>query len=103
MKKILKELFLITKIFYNFADMKFYRVTGKCVDLSFEGKGVVNLSYGTFFVDGLFPGEEAEMEIQYKRAGSYFGKAYRLITKSPDCIQPKCGVCTACGGCHFNN
>lgn len=81
--------------------MKFDRVTGKCIDLSFEGKGVVKLSYGTVFVDGLFPGEEAEIEIQYKRAGSYFGKVYRLIAKSKDRIQPKCGVCTACGGCQL--
>ena len=81
--------------------MKFDHVTGRCVDLSFEGKGVVKLSYGTVFVDGLFPGEEAETEIEYKRAGSYFGKVYRLITKSKDRIQPKCGVCTACGGCQL--
>lgn len=81
--------------------MKFDLVKGKCVDLSFEGKGVVKLSYGTVFVDGLFPGEEAEIEIQYKRAGNYFGKVHRLITKSPERIQPKCGVCTACGGCQF--
>lgn len=81
--------------------MKFDRVKGKCIDLSFEGKGVVKLSYGTVFVDGLFPGEEAEIEIQYKRAGNYFGKVYSLITKSPDRIQPRCGVCTACGGCQL--
>ena len=81
--------------------MKFDHVTGKCTDLSFEGKGVVKLSYGVVFVDGLFPGEEAEIEILYKRAGSYFGKVYRLITKSKDRIQPKCGVCTACGGCQL--
>ena len=80
---------------------RFQNVTGKCVDLSFEGKGVVKLSYGTVFVDGLFPGEEAEIEIQYKRAGSYFGKVHRLIKKSSDRIQPLCGVCTACGGCQF--
>lgn len=80
---------------------RFQNVTGKCVDLSFEGKGVVKLSYGTVFVDGLFPCEEAEIEIQYKRAGSYFGKVHRLIKKSEDRIQPLCGVCTACGGCQF--
>jgi len=80
---------------------RFQNVTGKCVDLSFEGKGVVKLSYGIVFVDGLFPGEEAEIEIEYKRAGSYFGRVHRLISKSPDRIQPRCGVCTACGGCQF--
>lgn len=81
--------------------MKFDNVRGKCVDISFEGKGVVKLSYGVVFVDGLFIGEEAEIEIQYKRAGSYFGKVHRLISKSKDRIQPLCGVCTACGGCQF--
>ena len=81
--------------------MKFEKVRGKCVDLSFEGKGVVKLSYGVVFVDGLFPGEEAEIETLYKRAGSYFGKVSHLITKSKDRIQPLCGVCTACGGCQF--
>ena len=81
--------------------MKFDLVKGKCIDLSFEGKGVVKLSYGTVFVDGLFPGEEAEIKIQYKRAGSYFGKVHRLIKKSDKRIQPVCGVCTACGGCQL--
>lgn len=81
--------------------MKFDNVKGKCIDISFEGKGVVKLSYGVVFVDGLFPGEEAEIEIQYKRAGNYFGKVHRLISKSKDRIQPLCGVCTACGGCQF--
>lgn len=81
--------------------MKFDKVKGKCVDLSFEGKGVVKLSYGVVFVDGLFPGEEAEIEILYKRAGFYFGKVSHLITKSKDRIQPKCGICTACGGCQL--
>ena len=47
---------------------------GICTDLSFEGKGVVKTLYGVCFVDGLFPGEEAEIEIEYKRAGSFFGK-----------------------------
>ncbi len=74
---------------------------GICTDLSFEGKGVVKTLYGVCFVDGLFPGEEAEIEIEYKRAGSFFGKVRRLIAKSPDRIQPLCGVCTACGGCQF--
>ena len=34
--------------------MKFDHVTGKCVDLSFEGKGVVKLSYGTVLLMGYF-------------------------------------------------
>jgi 23S rRNA (uracil1939-C5)-methyltransferase len=75
--------------------------TGKCSDISFEGKGVVKTLYGVCFVDGLFPNEEAMIQIQYRRAGSFFGKMVRLISKSEHRIQPRCGVCTACGGCQF--
>lgn len=80
---------------------KYKPFNAKCVDISFEGKGVTKNLYGVTFVDGLFIGEEASIQIEYKRAGSFFGKVTRLITKSPDRIQPRCGVCTACGGCQF--
>ena len=80
---------------------KFKPFVGKCIDLSFEGKGVIKTLYGTCFVDGLFPGEEAYIQIEYKRAGSFFGKVTKLNKKSPHRIQPRCGVCTACGGCQF--
>jgi len=72
-----------------------------CVDLSFEGKGVARFDKGVVFVDGLLPGESAEIEILYSRSGSYFGKIKKLLTPSPDRIQPRCPVCTACGGCQF--
>ncbi|MCQ2793018.1 MAG: 23S rRNA (uracil(1939)-C(5))-methyltransferase RlmD, partial [Bacilli bacterium] len=80
---------------------KYKPFNAKCVDISFEGKGVTKNLYGVTFVDGLFIGEEASIQIEYKRAGSFFGKVTRLITKSPDRIQPRCGVCSACGGCQF--
>lgn len=76
-------------------------VRGKCVDISSEGKGVVKLGKEIIFVDGLFPNEEAEIEILYNRAGVSFGKVKRLISLSKDRIQPKCKICTSCGGCQF--
>lgn len=76
-------------------------VKGTCIDLSFEGKGVLKSEKGIVFVDGLFIGEEAEVYIQYRRAGQLYGKVRRLIKKSENRIQPLCGVCTACGGCQF--
>ena len=36
---------------------------GECIDISFEGKGVVKTLFGTCFVDGLFIGEKAEIKI----------------------------------------
>ena len=76
-------------------------IKGKCVDVSSEGKGVVKAGRDIVFCDGLFPNEEADIEILYQRAGVYFGKVKKLYTLSKDRIQPKCKICTACGGCQY--
>ena len=49
--------------------MKRIVTKAKCSDISSEGKGVVKLGREVVFVDGLFPGEEADVEILYHRAG----------------------------------
>lgn len=74
---------------------------GKCTDVSSEGKGVVKIGKYIYFVDGLFIGEEADIEVLYQRAGVYYGKVKKLHTLSKDRIQPKCKVCTSCGGCQY--
>ena len=71
------------------------------MDLSSEGKGIIKKEDKIIFVEGLFVGEEAEVELQYKRAQVYYGKIKKLIKLSPFRVQPKCKVCTACGGCQF--
>ena len=76
-------------------------VKGKAIDLSSEGKGVVKYHNDIIFVDGLFPNEEADIEIIYHRAGVYFGKVKKLYNLSKDRIQPKCKICTSCGGCQY--
>ena len=74
---------------------------GICTDISSEGKGVVKIDKDIYFVDGLFIGEEAEIETLYSRSGVNFAKVKRLITLSKDRIQPKCKICTSCGGCQY--
>ncbi|MCQ2086704.1 MAG: 23S rRNA (uracil(1939)-C(5))-methyltransferase RlmD [Bacilli bacterium] len=76
-------------------------IKGKCTDISSEGKGVVKVGSHIYFVDGLFVGEEAELQVQYQRSGVYFAKVKNLIKKSPVRIQPKCKICTSCGGCQY--
>lgn len=76
-------------------------IRAKCCDISSEGKGVVKLGKEVCFVDGLFIGEEADIEVNYKRAGVYYGKVKKLYALSKDRIQPKCKVCTSCGGCQY--
>lgn len=74
---------------------------GVCRDLTFEGKGVVAYRDGVVFVEGVFPGEEGEFELSYKRNGALFGRVIKLTKVSPDRIQPKCKICSSCGGCQF--
>ena len=76
-------------------------IKGTCVDLSSEGKGVVKNNKDIVFVDGLFPNEEADIEILYHRAGVNFGKVIKLHKLSKDRIQPRCKICTSCGGCQY--
>ena len=76
-------------------------VRGKCLDYSSEGKGVVKIGKDIIFCDGLFLNEEADIEIQYSRAGVNFGKVKKLYNISRERIQPKCKVCSSCGGCQF--
>ena len=74
---------------------------GTCVDISFEGKGVVKSEGETYFVPGVFPGEEGEFAFTYSRSGAKFARTVKLTKVSPDRIEPRCKICSACGGCCF--
>ncbi len=76
-------------------------IRGVCIDISSEGKGVVKVGRDIIFCDGLFPKEEADIEILYQRAGVNFGKVKKLYKLSKDRIQPRCKICTSCGGCQY--
>ena len=76
-------------------------IRGVCIDISSEGKGVVKVGRDIVFCDGLFPKEEADIGILYQRAGVYFGKVKKLYKLSKDRIQPRCKICTSCGGCQY--
>ena len=84
---------------YNVSMQKI--IHGTAIDLSSEGKGVIKYHNDIIFVDGLFPEEEADVEIIYQRAGVYFGKVKKLYKLSKERIQPKCKICTSCGGCQY--
>ena len=45
--------------------------------------------------------EEADILINYNRAGINYGSIQKLYKLSKDRIKPKCAVATACGGCAF--
>ena len=50
-----------------------------CVDLTFEGFGVTRNGKDVVFVPGMFPGDEGDVQIEYRRAGQLYGKLVRLL------------------------
>ena len=78
-------------------------IRGVCTDISSEGLGIIKANWMIIFVNGLLLGEEADVEIQYKRAGVFYANIKKIYKLSKDRIKPLCPVSTACGGCTFQN
>lgn len=78
-------------------------VSGKCIDYSSEGKGIVKVNNIPVFVDNLLLGEEADIMITYKKTDMMFGRILKINRLSPNRINPMCKVCTSCGGCCFQS
>lgn len=69
---------------------------------------VVNKGYGLGFVDGhpvfvsaTIPGDVIDVTITQQRKTVRFGEIEKLITPSPQRIQPVCEVFGECGGCNW--
>lgn len=78
-------------------------ITGKCVDYTFDGQGIVKIRDRVIFVPALLKDEEAEIEILYRKKGFDVGKIKKILKFSDKRITPKCPCATACGGCSFQN
>ena len=69
-----------------------------------RGKGVGRTPEGlTVFVAGAVPGDVADVFIQKKKSGFAEGVAERIVTPSPDRVEPFCEHFSVCGGCKWQN
>ncbi len=57
----------------------------------------------TVFIPFVLPGEEVEASIVEGRAGFARAKLERVLTPSPDRVDPGCPYFTRCGGCHYQH
>ena len=78
-------------------------IRGICTDISSEGLGVIKANWMTIFVPNLLLGEEADVEIDYQRAGIFYAHIKKIYKLSKERINPLCPVSSACGGCTFQN
>ena len=66
--------------------------------------GKMAIDYAMLPIDGvfnMFPGDEGDVRIAYRRNGQLFGEVAHLNKSSGDRIEPRCKICSACGGCCF--
>lgn len=73
----------------------------KCIDLNHDGSSVCKNEAGTFFTEGLLPNEDGLIEITKKGKSFSTGKLIKLLTISPDRVNPVCDKYKECGGCNI--
>ena len=72
-----------------------------CLDLDDFGKGIVRIDDTTCFIDNLLPGEEADIETDFKYGKLAKAKALNRYNDSPDRVHPECKYYPNCGGCQL--
>ncbi len=71
--------------------------------LGSSGEGVGRLQNFTVFVPGALPGEKVKIRLDVKKKNFGRGTLLRVLTPSPDRIDPVCPVYEACGGCQLQH
>lgn len=75
------------------------RLVGKCVDYTFDGKGIVKKDNRVIFVEGVLKDEEVEIEITHEGKNQTTGKLLKIMKSSPYRVKPFCPLAKDCGGC----
>lgn len=75
------------------------RLVGKCVDYTFDGKGIVKKDNRVIFVEGVLKDEEVEIEIIHEGKNQTLGRLTKIIKSSPYRVKPFCPLAKDCGGC----
>ncbi|HEJ9096791.1 TPA: 23S rRNA (uracil(1939)-C(5))-methyltransferase RlmD [Serratia odorifera] len=68
-------------------------------DLDPFGQGVARHNGKAVFVAGVLPGEQAEIQLTEDKRQFAKGKLKRLLTRSPQRVEPQCPHFGVCGGC----
>ncbi len=79
------------------------KLTGKCVDYTYDGKGIVKDGGKVIFVDGILKDEVGEIKILHESNNQIIGKLVKLLSPSPFRQKSFCSLSKDCGGCVFQH
>ncbi|MCR5824607.1 MAG: 23S rRNA (uracil(1939)-C(5))-methyltransferase RlmD [Lachnospiraceae bacterium] len=70
-------------------------------DLGTDGEGIGKTDGFILFVKGAVPGDEIEAHILKVKKNLGYAKIERILSPSPDRVEPKCTAANRCGGCQI--
>lgn len=70
-------------------------------DMGIEGEGIGKHEGFTFFVKDAVIGDKIEAKIMKVKKGYAYAKLVRILTSSPNRIEPRCQYHKQCGGCQI--
>ncbi len=72
-------------------------------DLAFGGEGVGRVGELVVFIPFVVPGEVVEAEVTEVRKKFARARSLRVLTPSPDRVEPRCKYFGQCGGCQYQH
>ncbi len=78
-------------------------VNVKIESVAFGGDGIGRLESLVVFVPFTAQGDVAELEIRDAKKRFLRGRLKRIVTPSPDRVEPPCPYFRRCGGCHYQH
>jgi 23S rRNA (uracil1939-C5)-methyltransferase len=70
-------------------------------DFGTEGEGIGKVDGFTLFVKGGVPGDVVEAHVLKVKKNLGYAKIEKILTSSPDRVEPRCPVASRCGGCQI--
>ena len=70
-----------------------------CTDLDLQGRGVARDDKYVYFVEGLMPGDSANVLISNVKGKIATGKITKIIKTSDKRLKKDCALIGTCGGC----
>ena len=70
-----------------------------CNDIDNHGNGICRYRKNVILIEGLIPGEKAQVKIKMKKKSLWFGELIKIDVESKYRTKPLCKVYENCGGC----
>lgn len=76
-------------------------VTIEIIDMGVDGEGIGKVDGFTLFVKDALIGDVAEVKVMKAKKNYGYARLMKLVTPSPDRVEPLCPVARQCGGCQI--